>query len=323
MAACLIFLLGCPRGDEIWFEGDLGQGRPAFGLSKWVGGTKPIKVHTFWVQECWLPDSVDSGVVWRFRRSPKTGNTGPSPFGSPSMAVVGAQSNSSTGKLRRVVYGEVPHGYEGIVSASPLKPQTCYVARASQSSEDDRLGVFFRTLANGTAVETNGFVLDSLWPSRSKPVQVPATTAQQLVPARSDDVMSAIERVLEAHGLRIDNSTRTMRSIRTLPTAVSFEWGGEPIDRRVDCGVDPDGWSRVLLPISVAPDTGYGRLRVRVRVNLEPVGSGTSVKMASEAVLDAPYFERGDRQSIECTLTTDFVAQLQREIAKGAIGGDT
>ncbi len=96
-------------------------------------------------------------------------------------------------------------------------------------------------------------------------------------------------------------------------------WGGERIDRRVDCGLYPEEDNRVLLPIAVVPDSGYGRLRVTVRADIRPVDSGTEVALESEAVLDPPYFERGDRASMACTLTSSFVARLQRAIAELAI----
>jgi hypothetical protein len=79
----------------------------------------------------------------------------------------------------------------------------------------------------------------------------------------------------------------------------------------------PEGWNRVLLPISSDENAeiGWGRLRGQVAVTVDSTDNGSAITVNSRVILDPPYYQQGDRESLDCFFTDDFMRSFLAQIS--------
>jgi hypothetical protein len=291
----LLALFGCPRPFVLWYQEDAEMGRPSFGLSKHRGDSTLVDVHSFIVQECYRPETDSDRVHWAIERIARGGSS----------------------KLNGLVYGVVPPGFRETHPAAALAPSSCFIARARQSPDEWGESVYLLTTTTGQVTAARGDGIGHLAPPNALAREAPLDTRQTVVAVPLAAVRPAVIEVLNAWGFRAAAPAASVGLIESGVTLLDHTWHGRQIDEWVDCGMWPEGWNRVLLPISSDENAeiGWGRLRGQVAVTVDSTDNGSAITVNSRVILDPPYYQQGDRESLDCFFTDDFMRSFLAQIS--------
>src|SRR5664279_1922128 len=124
-----LVLVGCPQRTAVWIEPGSTAAHLTFRMAEKRGGHKAVSVGVFRVDQCTSPSDARTVPMWG----------------------AGTTASATSSALSRIVYGDMPNGYEPLIhqgdSALALAPG-CYRATISGTGE-----VVFDVTNDGQVVE--------------------------------------------------------------------------------------------------------------------------------------------------------------------------
>ena len=148
-------------------------------------------------------------------------------------------------------------------------------------------------------------------PASARPQVLPDSLSGFELRVPPSAALSVAREEFSSYGLPMPQAGTPDSVLISQPLALHHNWGGEPLDARINCGRYSTGENRVvMLPLADEPVGGYGMLTLSLRVSVSRTRTGTRLRMNDEVILYPPWYEHGDRPQEQCHITQAFAAAL-------------